>query len=330
VIEIGSGDITLDGKLVGAAGVLDRVDRLMKIDPLFEELRAHREAWKSSHEGEPFPGVASMTVAPSTSGRAFASVYQTIAFAGFPKIYIAFRGRNIETQAQIPSPPCGGAANPCPSGPPKHVLHVQGGGEGWRLRVPRESGPLERSGEGVRAPLEGFRSAMDAVAAEQAIGAITLHVPEDATFGAIAPFLDEAASFRQRAALPDSVTVSIRSIDTAAGNTSGVPSIRVGASSVSGRLPPELIQRVVRASFGKFRACYERAIAKNPKAGGKTETRFVIDRDGKVSAAQTSVSGLLPPEMAQCMQTVFQSLEFQPPSEGVVAVTYPIVFSPGD
>ena len=35
------------------------------------------------------------------------------------------------------------------------------------------------------------------------------------------------------------------------------PSVRMGATSVSGRLPPEVIQRIVRQNFGRFRLCYE-------------------------------------------------------------------------
>ena len=38
----------------------------------------------------------------------------------------------------------------------------------------------------------------------------------------------------------------------------------MGATSVSGRLPPEVIQRIVRQNFGRFRLCYENGLRSNP------------------------------------------------------------------
>jgi len=33
--------------------------------------------------------------------------------------------------------------------------------------------------------------------------------------------------------------------------------VRMGATTVNGRLPPEVIQRIVRQNYGRFRLCYE-------------------------------------------------------------------------
>ena len=47
---------------------------------------------------------------------------------------------------------------------------------------------------------------------------------------------------------------------------------------MNGRLPPEVIQRIVRQSFGRFRLCYEDVLKTNPKASGRVTIKFVIDK----------------------------------------------------
>lgn len=54
---------------------------------------------------------------------------------------------------------------------------------------------------------------------------------------------------------------------------------------VSARLPPEVIQRVVRANFGVMRRCYEDGLRSDPWLMGRVITRFVIGVD------RTRVSG---------------------------------------
>ena len=61
------------------------------------------------------------------------------------------------------------------------------------------------------------------------------------------------------------------------------PSLRQGATQVNGRLPPEVIQRIVRQNFGRFRLCYENGLRTNPNLQGRVAVKFVIDRDGAVS-----------------------------------------------
>jgi hypothetical protein len=106
------------------------------------------------------------------------------------------------------------------------------------------------------------------------------------------------------------------------------------------RLPPELIQRIVRAQFGVLRNCYEAGLARNPKLEGRVATRFVIGRDGKVSQVSPlplgasesakSADAMPDPEVLRCIVAVFSALEFPPPEGGIVTVTYPIVFAVED
>jgi len=114
------------------------------------------------------------------------------------------------------------------------------------------------------------------------------------------------------------------------GGTQRPPTIRMGATSVSGRLPPEVIQKIVRSNFGRLRLCYEDGLRNNPRLKGRVSVRFVIGRDGSVSAAASSGSDMADTRMVSCVVRVFSGLAFPPPEGGLVTVVYPINFEPGD
>jgi Ca-activated chloride channel family protein len=107
-----------------------------------------------------------------------------------------------------------------------------------------------------------------------------------------------------------------------------VPQVRMGATSVSGRLPPEVIQRIVRQNFGRFRLCYEGGLRANPNLAGRVAVRFIIGRDGAVSGVSNSGSDLPDASVVACVVRSFMGLSFPTPEGGVVTVTYPILFSP--
>ncbi len=100
-------------------------------------------------------------------------------------------------------------------------------------------------------------------------------------------------------------------------------------SMVSGRLPPEVIQRVVRQNFGRFRLCYENGLRTQPSLTGRVAVRFVIGRDGSVSQAANGGSDMPDSNVVSCVTRAFYGLSFPAPDAGIVTVTYPIMFSPG-
>jgi hypothetical protein len=112
------------------------------------------------------------------------------------------------------------------------------------------------------------------------------------------------------------------------GNSGSKPTIRMGATSVSGRLPPEVIQRVVRQNFGRFRLCYEKGLEKNPELQGRVSVKFVIGRDGAVTSAANSGSDLPDEAVIACIVKSFNGLSFPQPEGGIVTVSYPIMFTP--
>ena len=108
------------------------------------------------------------------------------------------------------------------------------------------------------------------------------------------------------------------------------PKVRGGAASVSGRIPPEVIQRIIRQRFGSFRACYETGLRTNPDLQGRVSVRFVINSDGSVGTASNGGSDLPDTTVVSCIVRAFAGMIFPQPEGGIVTVTYPIQFAPTD
>lgn len=108
------------------------------------------------------------------------------------------------------------------------------------------------------------------------------------------------------------------------------PKVRVGTAQVSGRLPTEVIQRIVRQNFGRFRLCYEEGLSRNPNLAGKVGVRFVVGRDGNVSNVSNGGSDLPDAAVTACVLSAFYGLTFPQPEGGIVTVVYPILLDPTD
>jgi hypothetical protein len=114
------------------------------------------------------------------------------------------------------------------------------------------------------------------------------------------------------------------------GHTVKAPRIREGATSVNGRLPPEVIQRIVRQNFGRFRLCYENGMRSDPNLQGRVTVKFVIDRSGAVAMTADGGSDIPSSSVVQCVVRGFANLSFPQPEGGMVTVVYPIMFNPGE
>lgn len=112
-------------------------------------------------------------------------------------------------------------------------------------------------------------------------------------------------------------------------HSTGVPRMRMGVTQVSGRLPPDVIQRIVRQNLGRFRACYERGLSRNPNLAGRVAVRFVIGRDGSVASVSNGGSDLPDSGVTSCVINNFYGLSFPQPEGGIVTVVYPLMLSPG-
>jgi hypothetical protein len=114
---------------------------------------------------------------------------------------------------------------------------------------------------------------------------------------------------------------------SAATHVPRAPAIRMGSTVVSGRIPPEVIQRAVRQNFGRFRVCYERGLMRNPELKGRVTVRFVIDSAGNVVDTGNAGSDLPDAEVITCVVSSFRAVHFPAPDFGFISVVYPILFT---
>lgn len=110
--------------------------------------------------------------------------------------------------------------------------------------------------------------------------------------------------------------------DSAAASSGGTP--------FNGRLPPELVQAIVRKHYDAFRKCYEEGLRRTPDLKGKVVVRFVIGRDGGVDSVRNDGSELPDTSVVQCILDAYWDLCFPRPEGGIITVVYPIMFEPGN
>jgi hypothetical protein len=110
-------------------------------------------------------------------------------------------------------------------------------------------------------------------------------------------------------------------------HTAMAPQVHDELTTVNGHLRPEVIQRVVRQNFGRFRFCYESALHANPGLQGRVIVKFSIDRSGAVALSTDAGSDLSDPAVTRCVVRAFADLSFPAPDGGTVTVVYPLVFS---
>jgi len=116
---------------------------------------------------------------------------------------------------------------------------------------------------------------------------------------------------------------------TSAKPRASAPQVRMGDVQVSGRLAPEVIKRIGRQNYGRFRLCYEQGLGRNPDLAGTVTVRFVIGTDGAVSNVSNGGSDLADSGVVNCVIKAFYGLSFPKPEGGVVTVQYPILLQPG-
>ncbi|MBL9023435.1 MAG: AgmX/PglI C-terminal domain-containing protein, partial [Myxococcales bacterium] len=105
--------------------------------------------------------------------------------------------------------------------------------------------------------------------------------------------------------------------------------VTAAGTVVTGALPKEVIQRIVRLSHNRLRHCYEQGLQKHPTLAGKVTTKFTIGPEGAVSAAKSE--GLSDASVVSCVEKTFLSMAFPKPDKGgVVVVSYPVVFAPSE
>jgi TonB family protein len=95
-----------------------------------------------------------------------------------------------------------------------------------------------------------------------------------------------------------------------------------------GTANPAELARVVRQGMAAIRACYERALKRDPRLAGKLVVRFTITPAGTVSLVEVEDDSLGDAEVARCLREVFRRWRFPPPTGGPAEVSFPFVFQP--
>jgi hypothetical protein len=331
---------------------------LQAIDAEFNALKKKREAWKAAHPADPFPGEALLRMPRDTSALVVKSVFQTAAFAGYPNLAFAVgtgsprRTARIVADAYVPGPR---PVDPVAAGDGDKVLFLrlepdksvmltwkQGDTVVSETEVPWGDA-FQRTAEGVRAP--GLAAKLSAEWSQQRqhfdphdrkVDQATVLADDATTLGDIVAALDALYETKRTlgAASVPAFNATLRVAATArptppASSAKAGGKVAAGPTQVNGRLPPEVIQRIVRQHFGRFRGCYEAGLARDASLKGKVRARFVIGKDGAVTNVADGGSDLPDPVAKKCILAAFSALSFPAPEGGgVVTVVYPLDFAP--
>lgn len=108
--------------------------------------------------------------------------------------------------------------------------------------------------------------------------------------------------------------------------------IQLGAFAVAPaeRIPPALVQRIVRQQLGRFRNCAERGLQVDPNGVGRVSTNLAIGPEGAVTLVSTVPNGGVPALVAQCIAAGARGLSFPKPEGGIVTVRFEVVISIDD
>ncbi|MFY2557861.1 TonB family protein [Corallococcus terminator] len=113
------------------------------------------------------------------------------------------------------------------------------------------------------------------------------------------------------------------------GRGKSITKVIPGKTTVVGGLDKDVIAKVIRRHQNEIKYCYESELNKDPSLAGKVAVAFTIDPAGAVSDATVSESTLGNSKAEQCMISRIRRWKFpEPKGGGVVAVTYPWMFSP--
>lgn len=107
----------------------------------------------------------------------------------------------------------------------------------------------------------------------------------------------------------------------------GAPGVSASDPVILGPIDRSLIDRVVKQHLGAIRHCYQRELATDPTLTGKVKVKFMVARDGTVSAASTTHDSLGSEAATSCILQQFRRMRFPTPrGGGLVSVQYPFVF----
>ena len=102
--------------------------------------------------------------------------------------------------------------------------------------------------------------------------------------------------------------------------------VKSEAPAVDGELDPNMVAKEVKSRLGAIKACYERALKRNPNLSGKVVIHWTITQAGTVSGVDVETDTLGDAEVASCIKSLVARWRFPAPAGGSVEVSFPFVF----
>jgi hypothetical protein len=126
--------------------------------------------------------------------------------------------------------------------------------------------------------------------------------------------------------------VDVDRVDNGHNRVAGSYTMRILPRQVAAdyQLAPDVIQRVIRQNFGRFKICYDARLRLNPALEGRVAVKFAIDRTGTVVMAADRGSDLPDAEVVSCIVRGFANLAFPPSPDGYATVVYALVLRPDE
>lgn len=90
-VALVNSQIVVDGRIVATTEAIGTAGKVQIINGLFQSLDAQRRQWLSVNPGATFPGIAGLRIDLQTSGADFKNIFQTIAQAGYPDVFLQDR-----------------------------------------------------------------------------------------------------------------------------------------------------------------------------------------------------------------------------------------------
>lgn len=97
--------------------------------------------------------------------------------------------------------------------------------------------------------------------------------------------------------------------------------------SASGSIDKDAVAKVVNSHLQEVRACYERALLKEPGLAGKIVLEWGISTAGIVTSAKTKSSSMKNVAVEGCIMQSLKTWKFPPARGGNVIISYPFMFN---
>ena len=102
--------------------------------------------------------------------------------------------------------------------------------------------------------------------------------------------------------------------------------MHMGEVTVTGNLPHEVIERLIRQEYGHVRECYDELLRTKSEAKGRVTLELSIDAKGTVTSAADHGSDIGDATMVSCVGKVIGKVAFPAPEGGAVKATVPFTF----